>query len=93
MRTLKSLLRANVTATLKDGSLDVDAAARRLSLGHAQYNVRPWSFALGVVGALVSALFALNAALRHGKETGPAAQPSAAPSPPGETWIDVSGGE
>jgi hypothetical protein len=89
MRTLKSLLRANVTSTLKDGSLDVEGAAQRLSAGRTQYNVRPGAFALGVVGALVSALFALSAALRHGKEP----QPAASPAPPVETWIDISGVE
>jgi hypothetical protein len=89
MRTLKKLLRVNVTSTLKDGSLDVEAAAQRLSRGSTQYNVNPAAFALGVIGALVSALFALNAALRHGPETAPAA-PSPAPT---ETWIDVSGVE
>lgn len=89
MRTLKKLLRVNVTNTLKDGSLDVEAAAQRLSRGSAQYNVNPAAFALGVIGALVSALFALNAALRHGEQTAPAASTST----PAETWIDVSGVE
>ncbi len=60
-----SLLRADVTRSLADQSPDVQAAERQLRLRRGVYNVQPWGYALGVIGALLAVLFALYAASRH----------------------------
>jgi hypothetical protein len=67
MKKRPSLFRADVTRSLKEHATSFDAAQRRLRLSAGVYNVQPWGYALGVLGALFAVLFATYAAIRYGE--------------------------
>lgn len=92
------LFRTDVRTTLAQQPLDRTAAESRLNLERGAFNVSPWGFTLGVVGALLSLLFALHAALDARQAQRDRAEPRVSPvtesAPPGNpapapTWIDV----
>jgi hypothetical protein len=69
--------------------LDVDAAHRQLFASQSRHNVHAVSIVFGILIAVVSTLFAWNAAQRYNTRHLPAALPTA-PTTSGEHWIDIS---
>jgi len=88
------LLRTDVTKSLAQQPLDRSAAESRLSLERGAFNISPWGFAAGFLGALVGLLFALHAAIeahraQEQRDRGKAVPTASSQSAPASTWIDV----
>lgn len=93
MKKRSSLLRTDVTRSLKDHAVNVEAAQRRLRRSAGVYNVQPWGYVLGVLGALLSVLFATYAAIQYGQRSSTKGAGDAVnqqpPSSPTENYVPI----
>jgi hypothetical protein len=88
------LFRTDVSTSLAQQPLDKSAAEGRLSLERGAFNISPWAYGLGFIGAILALLFAFSAAMdarragqtREQSNPMPSATGQRAPAP---SWIEV----